>query len=552
MAKIVFYICFIFFLNSCSNTKFNHCLYTENNCFYINKELNFFHKTEKNNLIIEEKNKNNIQIKETKKNKTIFEIIHLIDTINYFNNFYTNVDYIDLKKTVGITNDYVKDEFKYVNYSYKFRNKIYNQTIVYSKDIVLCLKSSDGDLQLNIDWIKNTILDAHKFATDTKSFFNNSFFEFNEFLVIDIFNKYNNIENLSIENNSYLITYLINYYNQRGNYKLANQLINKFNSNKSILWKDHFKIKDFEIQNIEKFCNSIKESDIVLLNDHHLFESSRYSCSLFLRELKKYGFNYLAAEDFAMNDNELFLNINQNDLNGYYLKQPTYGLMTHFASLNNFILCGYDATSSICNQKNITKQQCRDSTQAANISKIFKNNEKAKIIVFGGHSHINKTNNKNFTPMGFYLQKMLPEKKIISINQASLISSYGIENSIQKKIIDSLKIKEPLIIKSKLHFDKIKDNTYDAYLIHPNESPIEYWYYSKNEVNTEKINLNPPKKAYYVEIIPTSNLNKNICVFKSLISDLNKNYIYLPKSNYKINYYNTNYQLIYDIHINKF
>lgn len=68
--EIIVCLFFIYFLSSCSNTKFNHCLYTENNCFYINKELNFFHKTEKNNLIIEEKNKNsNIQIKEIKKTK---------------------------------------------------------------------------------------------------------------------------------------------------------------------------------------------------------------------------------------------------------------------------------------------------------------------------------------------------------------------------------------------------------------------------------------------------------------------------------------------------
>lgn len=547
ITKTAIYIYFIFFLTSCSVNNFNNCFFTNNHCFYINKELNFFHKTEKNNLLNVEKN--HLEVIKIKKNKTTLEVIHLIDTIGYFNNFNSNVEYFDIKKTGGISNDYINDEFKYVNYSYIFKDQKYNQTVIYTNDAILCLKSN-GDLQSNLEWAKNSILDAHKFATNSKSFFNNRFFEFNEFLVIDVFNKYNNVEDLSIDNN-FLTTYLINYYNQQGNYKLANQLVNKFNSNKSILWKDNFNVKDFEIENIEKFCNSIKESDIVLLNDHHLFESSRYSCSLFLSELKKYGFNYFAAEDFALNDNELLFNIDQNDLDGYYLKQPTYGLMTHFAKLNNFILCGYDATSSICDQKNITKQQCRDSTQAANISKIFKKNEKAKIIVFGGHAHINKTNNKNFTPMGFYLQKMLPEKKIISINQVSLISSYGVENSMQKKIVDSLKINEPLLIKSILHFDKIKDNTYDAYLIHPNENPIEYWYYSKNKVNTEKISLNPPKKAFYVEIIPTSQFNKNICVFKSLISDLNKKYIYLPKSNYKISYYNDNYELIYDLQINK-
>ena len=550
---IITYLLFVCLLSSCSSSKLDNSFFTKQNHYYLNKKSNFILKTDKKIVFpnYNNKSKNFTILYKIKGEKISFDVIHIIDTISYFKNFSNNNSkYKNIKKIEGNIQDYIKDDYKFNNYSYQFKEKDYNETIIYAKKSVISLKLESNGL-INTEFVNNTILDADKFVKNNAYFFYDNYFEFNEFLMNEVFLQYNDLKDLTLEKNLNEITQLINNYNKQGNYKASNSLINNFYKNKALIWKSDYKVSDFEIKNIEKFCKSLDNIDIVLINDHHLFESSRYSTAILLNELKKQGFNYFAAESFTIVDNDLNFDIKENDMDGFYLRQPTYGLLTHYALLNNFILCGYDSSSNICDDKYFTNQQCRDSIQARNIAKIFENNKNAKIVVFGGHSHINKTKNKNFTPMGFYLQKELPQKKIFSINQVSLISNLGIENALQKIIADSLKLKEPMIIKSEKHFEKINDGTYDAYLIHPNNNPYEYWYYSKNKINTEKIEIRPPKEAFFIEIIPTSLLKKNISVFKMKVTDLYKNYIYLPKSNYIINYYNSNNSLIYDIHINK-
>ena len=538
---------FFLVLTSCATNKYNNVFVTDKNYFYVDKKLNIVSKISNTNVLnttsnqLVNQNKNHKILLEFKSNSFYVDSLQITDTTNYVYNLLKN-KCCEINKTAGFAQDFADDTYKYSNYSYTLKNKMFNETFISTTDGVLCLKSANS-LKSNLDFFKNTILNLEKFAT-RNSFFRNRFVDDNEFLINDIFISFNNVDSLSLEKNTSEISSLINNYNKQGNYKAANKLINKFYHNKTFSLKEVYQVDDFQIQDINLFSNTIKDCDIVLINDHHLFESSRYSASLFLTELKKYGFNYFAGETFAINENDLDFNIKDSNVNGFYLRQPTYGLMTLHAYLNNFIICGYDSSSTICNSAILTNQQCRDSVQANNISKIFNHDSKAKIIIFGGHGHINKTKNNSFTPMGYYLQKILPNKRIISINQSSLISGFNNQNSVYKILLDSLKIKHPYVIKSEKHFDKINDGTHDAYVIQPNQEPFEYWYYKKNKICTKKIKLHLPKDSYYIEIVPTVFLDTNISVFKSTIKHLYKNYVFLPETYYLIKYYNSSHQLL--------
>ncbi|MFD2907347.1 hypothetical protein ACFSX9_01225 [Flavobacterium ardleyense] len=515
--------------------------------YYSNDELNYWHKIDRNEFEIIDK-PSPIFYKGLGvdflygiiKEKNEINVYSITDTLLFFNELKNNNKIKELKFTKGIIQDYNLENYKYIDLEYNYKNNLITERLIINKGKTIRFTRkkghNNGGLAVYLNYF---ILNSDEFLKNNKNFFANQFLENNEYLINTLFLKNVSIDSLSNEKNSKEITLLIDNFNKIGNYRSATEIINKKFKNRAILWKEDYKMSDFNFESINDYCNSIDSVDIVMINDHHLFESSRYCVALFLNALKSKGFKYFAAESYISKDNDLNFNISQDQIDGYYNRQPTYGLLTHFAYLNNYVLCGYDSSSDLCKNNDLSSQQCRDSTQANNIAKIYHYDKSAKIIVFGGHSHINKTKTNNFTPMGYYLQKILPEKNIIAINQVSLISNYGSENSLQNIITDSVQLKEPKLIRSKKNFNKVNDGTYDAYLVHPNSDVIDYWYYSANAVNVEKIKLTPPKEAFFVEVFAISESTKNICVFKSLVSDLHKNYIFLPKSNYKINYYNS-------------
>ena len=533
--------------------------YTNNFIYYINNELCYWHKFAKSNYEINKIQSNIISnafnfdfLYNLKSDKSEFSVFNVNDTLTFFKTLKRdkNTTILNLKK--GVIYDYNKKEYSFIDLTYNYKGNVLNEKLVfYSNKAIRFVHKKHISNIVSESIFENFILETNKLANDNFDYFSNSFFDNNEYLINSFFLNNNNIDSLSLIKNSKEITYLINNFNKNGNYKLAQQIINNNYKDKAHLWNDNYELSDFNVIDIKNYCNNIDSVDILMINDHHLFESSRYGVAIFLQKLKDKGFKYFAAESFISDNDNLNFDIKEDEIDGYYVRQPTYGLLTHYAYLNRYILCGYDSSSNICENTSLTNQQCRDSIQASNIAKIYEYDKNAKIVVFGGHSHINKIKNNNFTPMGYYLNKALPEKKIISINQVTLINNYGNEKSLQFIIADSLQLKEPKVIESQKHFNKVINGTYDAYLIHPNNNPLHYWYYSKNNINTEKIKLKPPKAAFYIEIIPVTQIKNNICVFKSLINDLHKNYIYLPKSNYKINYYNSNNSLIHDLYINK-
>lgn len=376
------------------------------------------------------------------------------------------------------------------------------------------------------NFFKNVVLiNCNDFKPDYNKI--NVFFGNNQLLFFDTFLNKINIKSLSPFKNLNEINFLIDRLNEEGNYIESSKIINQLYSFKAKKLKNGKSINDFKPININDEIEKLNEYQIILINDYHFFETSRYSTLFFLHHLKELGFSNLLTEGISPNTENEALKIKEID--GYYLKQPTYGLLIDYAVKNNLNIFGYDYYYD-CENKSLNNQKCRDSMQAVNIKRIVEKNPNSKFIVFGGHGHT-FYNYEDIKPMGQYLKEFLPNTKIVSLNQLYYIDSFGEQESIFKLLNDKLKLNTPHLIK--------EENTYFDYTVIQPDKEIGYWYNNKTDMLPKKININK-RKGFYVEVI--SELT-NIKVFKGKTELINK-HIYLPEGKYKIIYYDKHYNKI--------
>lgn len=503
MKKVINYIIlsFLLYLQSC---KIN-----ENNNLYRNTITETIVKAEHNRKIIQKKDvtkiisKDSFDIKISKVNKDYIFNNYTLDTIN---DFFNTSKTIKFKKTDNNTFEVLADstlfQFSLKKTITQKHNEIYNK--FFSSLLFINNKSKPLD---------NNLV--------------NEFFNDNKILYYDTFLNKINIKNLSPFKNTNEITFLIDRLNEEGAYKEVSKVINQLYSFKAKKLKNSKNINDFKSININDEIEKLNKNQIILINDYHFFETSRYSTLFFLHHLKELGFSNLLTEDISPNTENEVLKIKKID--GYYLKQPTYGLLIDYAVKNRINIFGYDYYYD-CENKSLNNQKCRDSMQAVNIKRIVEKNPNSKFIVFGGHGHT-FYNYEDIKPMGQYLKEFLPNTKIVSLNQLYYIDSFGEQESIFKLLNNKLNLKTPHLIK--------EENTFFDYTIIQPDKEIGYWYYDKTDLLPKKININK-RKGFYVEVI--SELT-NIKVFKGKTELMKKN-IYLPEGKYKIIYYDKHYNKI--------
>lgn len=481
----------------------------------INKNVRFYHdlnaeiiiKTNNNRKVIQKnditkvisKDSFNIKIYSVKQDFTFSNFS--LDTVHDFFNNSKNIKYKQLHENYfEILVDNTLFHFKINKNNSKQHKEIYTKFI----NSILLLNSKDYKPDSNL----------------ISAFFGN-----NKLLYFDTFLNKINLKNLSPFKNVNEITFLIDRLNEEGNYIEAAKVINHYYPFKAKKLKNGKSINDFKPININDEIKNIKDCQIILINDYHFFETSRYSTLFFLHHLKKFGFSYLLTEGFTPNEENEPLT--SKEIQGYYLKQPTYGLLTDYSFKNNIKLFGYDYYYD-CENKTLNSQKCRDSMQAVNIKRIIDQNSQSKFIVFGGHGHT-FYNYEDVKPMGQYLKEFFPNMKIVSLNQLYYIDSFGEKESIFKILNNKFKLNTPHLIK--------EENSYFDYTIIQPDKEIGYWYKEKTEILPQKIKINK-RKGYYVEVV--SDLT-NIIVFKGKSELIKNNQIYLPKGKYKTVYYDINY-----------
>ena len=128
----------------------------------------------------------------------------------------------------------------------------------------------------------------------------------------------------------------------------------------------------------EYIIKSSRSSQVVIINEAHHQPLHRVFTESLLEGLYQNGFRYLGlealAEDSLINTRKYPL---QSD--GYYTNEAQFGNMLRKALEIGFTVFGYEADSS---------GNVREKGQAANISKIFKRDPGAKMLIHCGFSHV--------------------------------------------------------------------------------------------------------------------------------------------------------------------
>ncbi len=156
----------------------------------------------------------------------------------------------------------------------------------------------------------------------------------------------------------------------------------------------------------------------VMMNELHWQPNHRYLGNLLLEYLYRIGFRYIALE--AVWENQDSLNIRKFPIqeSGYYTLEPTMSNLIRNALQMGFKVISYDYWDG----------NDRERSQADNIyKKTFAQDPNAKVFVWGGIEHVNKS--PEVHRMGVYLDSLLGGRTLsieqtISVRNADLISPH--------------------------------------------------------------------------------------------------------------------------------
>ena len=312
---------------------------------------------------------------------------------------------------------------------------------------------------------------------------------------------------------------LVDLHTNNGSFDEVRKLISK---------RKKIPIQKNDLNDVEDYISKISDSiDVFMFNEFHSYPHTRFNFMFALNILKEKGFQYLALETLPPPNNNDGLFTKIEDISGYYVEEPTCSLMINYAASLGYKLIPYEEGNQCIELKGLDSSNCRDSIQAINIAKIYDYDEHAKVLVFGGHAHIEKKTRDDWKFMRVVLQEMFPNKKIHSIGQTKYIRTN----------LDSIDIpmKKPLIYSK-------NDSQFDANLISPFYAKYYEWYYTPSEFMTKKIIIPKNKDFFSVEIIPIlKNIEIYYPIFRSTKQNLQGFTIYLPENiKYKVIYKDKN------------
>ncbi|MFG4001163.1 hypothetical protein [Flavobacterium aquidurense] len=196
------------------------------------------------------------------------------------------------------------------------------------------------------------------------------------------------------------------------------------------------------------------KNQIIMLNEDHYYPKHRLFAMQLLETLKQNGFQYISIEAFTPNteDNKIII---PNSKNGLYTKEPYFGHFLRKANALGFTILGHE---------NYDNTIDREIGQAKNILKILEKDPHAKIFIYVGHGHLEKSNTKKRL-MASYLKEYSGIDPI-TINQEKVI----------------MKTKEKLVLIPRSFFakDTLMQSSADYFLINNLEATLANVYPDKS------------------------------------------------------------------------
>lgn len=179
-----------------------------------------------------------------------------------------------------------------------------------------------------------------------------------------------------------------------------------------------------------KIAEIAKEKQVIMLNEDHYYPKHRLLAMELLETLKANGYHYLSLEGFNSESSEK--ESTPNYKNGIYTDEPYFAHFIRKAIALGFIVLGHE---------NFEKGVDRELGQAKNIVKILEKNPSAKIFVYVGHSHIEKTDDKDKWMAEYF--KELSGINPITINQTVICADTKQDLTLipRKYLTDTTKVK---------------------------------------------------------------------------------------------------------------
>lgn len=244
--------------------------------------------------------------------------------------------------------------------------------------------------------------------------------------------------------------------------------------------------------------DQLKSCNIFLLNEAHHNSQHRAFLLSFLPNLRELGFTHIGFESLDKSDKDLITRNYPTNKSGYFIQEPLFGNIIRESLENGLTIFPYEAemndykepvlADTILNREMkliFHEMNYRDSIQACNILQIFKNNPKAKIIIYGGYDHIKIGKDPLWKSMGMILASTL-DLKVFSVSQIEM-TERG-DSKIENPYYKAISIKSPSVFVEKntgsnfVHpnyiYDFENDTTYssidyDVMVFHPRTKYIQ-------------------------------------------------------------------------------
>lgn len=139
-------------------------------------------------------------------------------------------------------------------------------------------------------------------------------------------------------------------------------------------------LKKYRAINAKKYIiDAAKKNRVIIINEAHFNPRHRVFIASLLKDLKKVGYSYFAAEGFW--NNEKFLRQFPSLKSGYYTKEPQFGNLIRKAINQNFTLMPYEDTTG-------GNGKFREINQAKNLATLLNSNRANKIVIYCGYAHV--------------------------------------------------------------------------------------------------------------------------------------------------------------------
>jgi|GEM_PF-741260 len=189
----------------------------------------------------------------------------------------------------------------------------------------------------------------------------------------------------------------------------------------------------------------------IMINEAHNRGQNRDFARQLLPELYKKGFRYLCVEGL---NNQTDSQLNSRGFpifsTGYYVKESAFGQLVRDALKLGFKLIAYEYIDTSVYNPNVSWIEglnIREEGQTKNILSIFKEDTKAKLLIYAGYGHIEKKSNDEWVRMGQRLCKAL-DRNIPSIDCTLMKEDFDLskENNHYSFAVDSFKYTKPFVL----------------------------------------------------------------------------------------------------------